>query len=181
MGVALAPVLLVTQPAALLLLSPFLIHLVLVAGLIDPWLYAGIALPVCLFQCVIGYLLGAHGAPHVKHWIGQLVAGSSTARSMLLWLDRAAPLVLLAIPGPIICAAAGASGVGTRVFYPWMVTAQIAWVGATLAFGLALTRQIAYAQEFAFRHLLPLTALTAGWVVTRYVYRRWRGAKVQRR
>ena len=173
LGLALAPVLLVTQPIALLLLSPLLLHLVLLAGLLDPRLYVALALPICLAQCAIGYELGVRGSARFKRWVEVRLTGGELAAAMLRWLHRSAPVALFLVPGPIMCAAAGITGVAARLFYATMIVAQVFWVAACLAFGVAVTEQIATLRDFVMQHVVPLTGVTMSLAIARHLYRRW--------
>jgi len=167
LGAAVSPLLVAHVPLALLALSPVLAHLVLVAGMSSAWSYWAVALPLCTAHCLLGYALGRVEGPRAVRWlVARGITTEGRVRRLLTPLRWSAPLLVLAIPGPVVCTLAGASSARARTFVPALTLAQILWVGLCRFFGEALLVWIAALRLEIARHALPLTlatALVAAW------------------
>jgi membrane protein DedA with SNARE-associated domain len=159
-GAALSPALLAHAPLALIATSPFLHHLVLTAPLVPPAAWLPVALGVSVAQCWLGWAFGrAHGPAAVDWLTGRGLIAPAKAARVVGAFERAAPLVLLAVPGPIVATLAGGAGLTARRFAGPMLVAQVVWVGLCFMLGDALTDAIAGVQAVAVEHALPLTVL----------------------
>jgi membrane protein DedA with SNARE-associated domain len=172
-GAALSPMLLAHAPLALLVVSPVLAHMVVVAALASPLAYGAVVLPVSIGHCLLGYALGrTHGTAAVRWLIERRVLTEGRAATLLSPIRKAAPLVVLAIPGPVVCTLAGASVSSPRVFVPAMVLSQILWASLCWAFGAALLDGIAALRAEVAHHALPLTLVTVAIVAFVRFWRR---------
>ena len=177
-GAAFAPALISRSPLALILLSPFLAHLVFAAGLLDPVSFFAGALTISIVQCLLGHRFGLIWGERAHAWIAARGLASDAAMARVLgWLATAAPWVLLAIPGPITCAMAGVARVDGARFYAPMLAAQLLWVAGCYLFGSALTAWIALAQAWVQEHVVVLTAIASGVVLARWAWVRWRRSR----
>lgn len=181
-GLALFPILLVEAPVVLVLLSPILAHLVLTGTLLAPWLYFTAALGASIVQSVVAYHFGQVLGARAQLWLeGRGAATHAATERISRWMEWSAPVVLIAMAGPPVCAIAGAARVRPRVFYPAMLVAQLAWVGACFVFGVAVTEQLARVRVFIAAHLIELSILALAWVGGGYLWKRWRRARVAER
>jgi hypothetical protein len=161
LGVALSPMLLAHAPLALLALSPIPANLVVVGALSAPAPYYAIAVPIPIVQCLIGYALGHLEGPRlIDFLVRRGVASEARLHRLLAPVRISAPLLVFALPGPIVCALAGASAASVRVFMPALVASQIVWAFLCRLFGEALLTWIAAARVEIARYALPLTLIT---------------------
>ncbi|PRQ03848.1 hypothetical protein ENSA5_12170 [Enhygromyxa salina] len=175
LGLALFPVLLVEAPVVLILLSPILGHLVLTGALLPAWQYFAAALGGSIIQSIVAYRFGVVLGERAQVWLEGRGAATHAATTRILgWMKRAAPVVLIAMAGTTVCALAGVSQVRARVFYPAMIVAQVAWVGACFWFGVAVTDQIEVVLSFVELHVLELTAVALALVGGSQLWKRWR-------
>jgi membrane protein YqaA with SNARE-associated domain len=173
-GLALLPVLLVQAPLVLLLLSPILAHLVLTGAILPPWTYFTAGLATSIVQSLIAYWFGLELGERAQIWLeGQGAATHAATTRVLGWMKKAAPLVLIAMAGPPVCALAGVARVRAAVFYPAMLVAQVVWVGACYWFGAAVTEQVELVRAFVGRHLVELTTIALVLVGGRQLWK-WR-------
>ncbi len=177
-GLALLPVLLVEAPALLLLLSPMLTHLVLAGPVLGPLVYFVAALASSIIQGAVAYEFGLALGDKARIWLeGRGAATHAATTRLLRWLERAAPLVLIAFAGPPVCALAGVSRLRAVVFYPVMIVAQVLWVGACYLFGAAVTEQLALVYAFVETHVVELSALALTWVGGGWLLKRRRARR----
>jgi len=177
-GLALLPVLLVEAPALLLVLSPMLAHLVLTGPVLGAWMYFAAALTGSILQGAIAYHFGLALGDKARIWLeGRGAATHAATTRILVWMERAAPLVLIAFAGPPVCALAGVARVRAIVFYPVMIVAQILWVGACFLFGAAVTEQIEIIHAFVEQHVVELSAVAIVWVGGGWLWKRHRRRK----
>jgi membrane protein DedA with SNARE-associated domain len=160
-GAALSPMFLAHAPLALLVLSPVIGHLVIVAALSEPIAYYSISLTISIIHCMLGFLLGRMQGPWVIQFLVRRgIATESRLQRLLAPLRVSAPLLVFAIPGPIVCALAGASAVSRRAFLPALVGSQVAWVILCRLSGQAMLGWIATMRAGIVRHAIPLTLAT---------------------
>jgi membrane protein DedA with SNARE-associated domain len=177
-GLALLPILLVEAPLLLLLLSPILTHLVLTGAILSPWIYFSVGIGTSIVQSLIAYWFGLRLGERAQLWLeGRGAATHALTTRVLGWMKKAAPVVLIAMAGPPVCALAGVSRVRAAVFYPAMLAAQLVWVGACYWFGAAVTEQVELVRAFVAMHLIELTALGLALVGGRQL---WKWQKRQR-
>ena len=172
-GAAFSPALLAHAPLLLLLLCPAIAYLVLVAALVSPAAYYAVALPMSALQCGLGYLLGRAQHEDALRWLvsrGLLRQGS--VDTLLPIVRRAAPLMLLLLPGPLVCLLAGVAGCRPRVFWPLMLLAQLAWVVACQRSGVALLGWLALRRAQLTPYALPLTLVTITLAAAIHLWRR---------
>jgi membrane protein DedA with SNARE-associated domain len=177
-GLALLPVLLVEAPAMLVLLSPILAHLVLTGPVLPAWIYFTIGIGSSIVQGALAYHFGLALGDKARIWLeGRGAATHAATTRILKWMERAAPLVLLAFAGPPICALAGVSRLRALVFYPVMILSQFLWVGACYLFGAAVTEQLELVHQFVETHVVELSAIAIAWVGGTWLWRRHRRRK----
>ncbi len=170
-GAAISPLLFAHFPMGLVLLSPFLIHLVAVAPLVDGALYFVIALVITTGQALIGYWFGHLMGGRALEWLLQRVPfPRSWADVGLDWVRRGSIVALLAVPGPVMGTIAGVAGVRRRIFHALVVPAQAIWVMAAYMIGEALLEWIEIARTFVIAHALPLTGVTVTIMALRLGY-----------
>lgn len=173
LGLALVPVLLVEAPVVLVVLSPILAHLVLTGAILSPLVYFSAAIGTSIVQSLIAYGFGLALGRRAQMWLeGQGAATHGATTRVLKWMKVAAPVVLIAMAGPPICALAGVARVRTAVFMVSMVVAQFLWVGLCFWFGAAVTEQIEQVRAFVGRHMIELTAAGLVLVGGRWLWRR---------
>lgn len=179
LGAALSPLLLAHAPWALLVVSPVVAHLVLVAGLVPLPAYYALALTIGTAQVVLGYALGrAHGPDALQRLVERGVFRQRTVDALLPLSRRAAPLLLVLLPGPLAATLAGAVGCRPRVFAPVMLASQVAWTVACQVSGAALWRGLAARAAPLGRYALPATLVTVTLALLIYQGRgRWRGRR----
>lgn len=178
LGLALLPVLLVEAPALLLVLSPMLANLVLAGPVLGPVLFFAAGLAGSILQGAIAYHFGLALGEKARIWLeGRGAATHAATTWILVWLERAAPLVLLAMAGPPVCALAGVARLRAIVFYPVMIVAQVLWVGACFLFGAAVTEQLELIYAFIEAHVLELSVLGIVWVGGGWLWKRHRRRK----
>ena len=160
-GAAISPLLLAHAPLALLVISPVIAHLVLVAALSDPSSYYAITVPVSIAQCALGFYLGRLQGPRIVEFLVRRgIATENKLQRLLAPLRVSAPLLIFVIPGPIVCALAGASAVSRRAFLPALVGSQILWAVLCRLFGRALLGGIAEMRLWLAQYALPATVVT---------------------
>lgn len=169
-GVAFSPWLLVNAPAALLVLSPYFAHLLVLSGVLSPVVFYGLGFVACAGHCAAGYGFGRLASARAQGW---LVNGGSSARLSGVvgrvsgWLRGASPLVLVCFPGPVTSGLAGLVGTAPRAFFPVMAGAQVAWLLGCGLLGARLAQQVGQVRAFVAAHVLELTGATLVVVLVR--------------
>lgn len=160
-GAAISPLFLAHAPLGLLVLSPVIAHLVVVAALSEPVPYFSIAVLVSIAHCGLGFFLGRLQGPRIVDFlVRKKIASEAKLQRLLSPLRVSAPLLVFLIPGPIVCALAGASTAPSRTFLPALIASQIVWVGLCRLLGQKLLGGIATMREGLIRHAIPLTVVT---------------------
>ncbi|MRG96110.1 hypothetical protein [Polyangium spumosum] len=174
LGAALSPVLFAHAPLALLALSPVPANLVLVAGVTGPAAYWAVALPLCAGQCLLAYLFGRSEGTRALRWlVARGVASEGRVERMMKPVRTSAPLLVLAVPGPIAATLAGAFAAPARVLVPAIVLAQSLWVGMCRFFGQALLGWIEALRAEVVEHVLPLTLITVAIAAVVHFRKKW--------
>jgi membrane protein DedA with SNARE-associated domain len=138
-GFAFMPPLLNFSPLALIILSPFLHHLILASTITPtlPFVCTGIA--ISIFQCSIGYEFGRRHGVRATEWCeAQGLVSKRKVDSLTGWLRMSATLILIIIPGPIVAMLAGVGELNRRLFFSVMIPTQIIWVLTCYFLGLEL-------------------------------------------
>lgn len=178
LGAAISPFLFAHAPVALILLSPFLVHLVVVGPLVGAEVFFPVALAVTTLQCIIGYLFGTTYGPRAQTWlIARTPVSEARAEIILSFVRRASAFAIFAIPGPILGVIAGVAGIRRRVFFFVVAPAQAIWVAAAFFVGEALLEWISIGREFVIEHAFALTGVTLGLVAVRWLVSRLVGPK----
>ena len=171
LGAALSPVLFAHLPVLLIVLSPFLIHLVAVAPLVDAAIYFPVAIAITSAQALIGFFFGALLGKQALHWLLERIPIPDTlAHRALVIVRRGSAVALFCVPGPVMGVIAGVAGVPTRLFAICVVPAQTIWISAAYFLGEALLEYIEIARGFVIEHALVLTALTIFIGAARWIY-----------
>jgi membrane protein DedA with SNARE-associated domain len=174
LGLVLLPVLLKFSPILLLILSPFLHHLVLTSNLVPPLFFLFVGIVVSLFQCAIGYEFGRRYGEMSFQWCKRHQLLSQKKINLVLdWINFSAPIVLFAIPGPLIAMVTGVSNLRRKLFYFFMIPSQILWVSICLILGNLLEHYLSIIKAFLFDHwpIVTITFITMKFLHRRYVIR----------
>ena len=176
-GLALLPLLLVHAPVALLVLSPFVSHLVLLGGLLPGSVYYPVGVAVSGLQCLIGQQFGRNARPRALAWLESRRRESRLTLG-IEWLSaglrRTAPWVLILVPGPLTSALAGVLGVTGARFHVPMWCAQVLWVVACGLLGTRFAPALESLRAEIGAWIWPLTAGSIALVIGR----QWRRASV---
>jgi len=133
------PLLLKIHPFLLLILSPFLHHLILCSTLISPALFLIGGSLIATAQCILGYYFGKiHGIKGIEWFIERLIISENKVMQIQKWIRFSAPLVLFVFPGPLAAMLAGASNLRSKTFFITMIPAQIMWISACYLLGKKL-------------------------------------------
>jgi membrane protein DedA with SNARE-associated domain len=160
-GAGISPLLLAHAPLALVAISPVIGHLVIAAALTEAIPYYSVAVSVTVIHCGLGFFLGHLQGPRiVEFMIRKGIASEKKLQRLLAPLRVSAPLLVFLLPGPIVCALAGASAVPRRTFLPALVASQVMWAVLCRLSGQALLGGIATLREGLVRHAIPLTVVT---------------------
>jgi membrane protein DedA with SNARE-associated domain len=160
-GAAISPLLLAHAPLVLLVLSPVIAHLVVVAAFSEAFWYYSVAVTIMIAHCLLGFFLGRMQGPLIVKFLARKgIASENKLQQLLTPLRVSAPLLVFVVPGPVVCALAGASAVPRRTFLPALVGAQVLWAVLCRLFGQALLGRIATMREGIVRHAIPLTVVT---------------------
>lgn len=175
-GAAISPLLLAHMPLALLVVSPVIAHLVLVAAFSEPIAYFSIAAPTMVAHGLLGFYLGRLQGPWIVEFLARKgIASEAKVQRLLAPMRVSAPLLVFLVPGPVVCALAGASNVPRKIFLPALVGAQLSWCFACRLFGQSVLGGIAAFRDGIVRHAIPLTVVTVLIVIglrLRRAYRR---------
>lgn len=168
LGAALSPLLFAHLPILLVVMSPFLIHLIAVAPLVSPLLYFPVAFFITTLQSLVGFFFGSILGRQALEWLlARLPFPESIAARLLELVRRASLFAIFAIPGPILGTIAGVAGVNRRLFFLLVGPAQLLWITAAYFIGEALLDYIAVARGFVSEHAPLLTAITVSAVSLR--------------
>ncbi len=166
----------------LILLSPFLIHLVAVAPLVDPTFYFPVAIVVTSVQALIGFYFGTLLGKRALHWLLERIPiPDELVHRVLVPVRRGSALALFCVPGPVMGVIAGVAAVPTRVFAICVVPAQAIWVTAAYFAGEALLDYIEVARTFVIDHAFLLTGITVSIGAARWIYELHRRRKRRRK
>lgn len=174
LGAAISPLLFAHLPVLLIVMSPFLIHLIAVAPLVGPAVYFPVALVITTAQALVGYYFGHILGSRALEWLLERVPFPPSFADRLLDLVRKASVVaIFAIPGPILGTIAGVAGVKRRTFHLLVAPAQAIWVTAAYLIGEALLEYIEILRGYVVEQAFVLTGVTVTLVGARLLYGRF--------
>lgn len=157
-GFAFLPVLLKTSPLLLIILSPFLPHLILSSTLISLPVFLFTGILISFLQCSIGFEFGRRHGPIGLDWCKKFnLISDSKIEKVRGWIRYNAPLVLFLIPGPVVAMVAGVSNLRSKLFYWVMAPAQILWILACYVLGSELEIYLNLVKIFIFDHWVLIT------------------------
>jgi membrane protein DedA with SNARE-associated domain len=160
LGVAFSPSLLTYSPLLLLALSPLPRHLILVAPLVPMAPFVLITVVRRMLSSGIGYGLGLSYGQGGLTWAYANYPRLGRYLKMLeRAFERAAPVVLLVWPGPLVSALAGVSRMQRRLFMPIAIAGQTAQAVLAYVIGEALVRWTAPLVSFLKDNVLEATLL----------------------
>ena len=162
-GVLISPFLIAHEPLLLVILSPMIANLSLVANLIPSFEYYLCALSVSLAHSCIGYFLGQSMGRRSMSWAIQRFPNQE--KKLLLFTKlakRSASLSILLVPGPFLSLVVGAVGMSFRKFLFMTCIAQTAWTFLCKNPGDTLEEYIVLIQNYIVHNSLWLTALFVG-------------------
>jgi membrane protein DedA with SNARE-associated domain len=141
-------------------LSPLPRHLILVAPLVPMTPFLIVTVTRRMLSSAVGYGLGLSYGQSGLRWaharyprVGRLL------RMLERLFTRAAPLVLFASPGPLVCALAGVARMPRWLFVPLAVAGQILRAVLEYMIGEAIVEWTAPIVAFLKEHVLEATAL----------------------
>ena len=158
LGRALAPLLLTKSPLLLVALSPITTHLALAATVtpMAPFIVVGVLRR--LLAPALAYYIGRAYGPE---GIGWMYRRYPRFGRFLRWIergfDRAAPLLLLLVPEPGLCALAGATGLRVWIALPMVLIGQIIRVALIYHVGDALSEWLMPFMDFLREHMWSAT------------------------
>lgn len=163
LGVAFLPALLKFSPVLLIILSPFLHHLILTSSLLTPLLFFTISIGISLVQCLLGYEFGLNSGTLSLEWcVNRGIISVSKKEFLLKWVRFSAPLALILIPGPLIAMVTGISQLKRRVFFFFMIPSQIVWISFCYFLGTELEVYLSQIKVFLIEHWIFLTLVFIG-------------------
>lgn len=179
-GAAISPLLFAHLPVLLIVMSPFLVHLVVVAPLVTPAIYFPITLVVTTAQALIGFYFGHTFGQRALTWLlDRVPISDSLVERGLVLVRKASIAAIFAVPGPVMGTVAGVAGVRKKTFAICVAPAQAIWITAAYFAGEALLDYIEIIRHFVIEHALALTGVTITIVLGRWLYtahrRRHRG------
>lgn len=166
-GFVLFPFILKTSPVLLIILSPFIHHLMLTSTLINAPLFLFLGIIVSFFQCSIGYEFGKkHGVVGVEWMEKHRILSQSQVGLITRLLRYSAPLILFLIPGPFVAMVAGVARVAPKLFYAVMIPSQILWIVACLFLGEELEVYLTIIKNFVIKNGI---AITCGLILIKFI------------
>jgi membrane protein DedA with SNARE-associated domain len=160
-GIAVAPALFAFAPLLLIVISPFVPNLVMAAPVVHPVAFFAIVFLIAIPHCWLAYAFGRAYGPLASRWIVQKTPTTEGGLEWMLGATRkSAPLVLMALPGPLSSTLAGVAEVPRRLYATVMVPTQIAWFLGSFYLGESLVDAIKTARGFAIDNVVWLTAAT---------------------
>lgn len=153
LGVALFPFLFKFSPIILIIISPFLHHLILTSTIVWAPLYFSLAILVSIFQCTIGYELGFEQGRAGYNWLKRNKIISEAKLNLIInWVKLSSIVVLFVVPGPITAMVVGVAQYPRKRFYLFMVISQLLWIFACLFLGIKLEFYLERIKLFIFSY-----------------------------
>lgn len=175
LGFVFLPALLKFSPLLLIILSPFLHHLVLASTQVSPLPFLVVGIGVSLFQCTVGYEFGRRFGDMSFEWCKKYdLISTSKINLVLKWLRISAPMVLFLFPGPLIAMVTGVSQLSPKIFFFLMIPSQILWISACLILGSLLEDYIVLIKAFLVEHWVVLTLV---FITLKVLHSWWKNKK----
>jgi hypothetical protein len=161
-GVAFSLYLVNHYPLLLIALSPLGRHLVLVAPIVDPVAFVGVALVRRMAFYLTAFYLGRALGPGGITWLEERAARFGR---FVRWIEalfsRASHLVVLTMTGPTVSALAGISGMRTAFFVPLATLGLVVRLLLVLGFAELLREPIERLLSVIDEYWIPGTAVLA--------------------
>jgi membrane protein DedA with SNARE-associated domain len=157
-GRALAPLLLTKSPLLIVAMSPITSHLVLAATVTPmvPFIVVGVLRR--MVAPALAYYIGRAYGPEGIAWIYRRYPRFGRfLRWIERWFDRAAPLLLLLVPEPGLCALAGATGLPVWIALLMVAIGQTIRVALIYRVGDALSEWLMPFMDFLREHMWTAT------------------------
>lgn len=165
-------------PLLLIALSPIGRHLILVAPIVNPWAFVGVAVTRRLLFYGASFGLGRSLGPAGVTWVETRYARAGRLiRWLEGWFARAARSVVFLFPGPTVSVLAGSSGMSPRVFAPLVTAGLVLRMLVVLGLAEWLREPILGLLAWIDRHWVPGTVL----LVTGILVYHWRRRRASRR
>lgn len=128
LGFFLSPLLLSQAPILLLLLSPMVFHLGLVANFLPPVEYYLVAITVPIFHSFSGYFLGRDLGAAAHNWCLKNYPTQKRKLGLLSrWVERSSVISILLFPGPFLSVLIGSFAMSWKKFFVLSIGSQILW------------------------------------------------------
>ncbi len=158
-------------PLLLIVLSPVIRHLVLVASSVSPAAFLSVAILRGLVSIVVGFQLGRAVGRSGLRWLDVRSPGFGRfVRWIERLFERSAPAAVLLLPGLLVAVLAGISGMRVATLLALAVVGLALRMLAILSFGLWLREPIQWLLQFFDRNWI---AITLG-IVAIVALNRWR-------
>ncbi len=145
-------------PLLLIVLSPVIRHLVLVAPTVHPAAFLGVALARGLVSCAVGFQLGRAVGEAGLRWLDVRSPGFGRfVRWVERLFERSAPVAVLLLPGLLVSVLAGISGMRFGVLLALASVGLALRLLAILGFALWFREPILWLLQFFDRNWLAIT------------------------
>ena len=145
-------------PLLLIVLSPVIRHLVLVAASVTPGAFLGVAITRGLLSCVVGFQLGRAVGDAGLSWLD---ARAPDAGRFVRWIERlferSAVAAILLLPGLLVSLLAGISGMRLRTLLPLVCAGLALRMLAILGLAYWFREQIEWLLQVFDRYWIPIT------------------------
>ena len=161
-------------PLLLIVLSPVVRHLVIVAPTVSPAAFLSVAIARGLVSCSVGYKLGGAVGSNGLRWLDVRSPG---AGRFVRWIERlferSAIAAVLLLPGLLVATLAGISGMRFGVLLSLACVGLTLRMLAILSFALWFREPILWLLQFFDRNWLSITLA----IVVIVVLNRWRRSR----
>lgn len=128
LGFFLSPVLLGQAPLVLLLLSPMVFHLGLVANFLPPFEYYVMAITVPILHSFSGYFLGRDLGATAYNWCLKNYPAQKRKLGLLSrWVEKSSVVSILLFPGPFLSVLIGSFEDNWKKFFLLSLGSQVIW------------------------------------------------------
>ncbi len=160
LGLAFMPALLTFSPALLIILSPFIHHLILTSTMLEAYVFILIGSVISIFQCLIGFEFGReHGVKGIEWTQKHKLISLKKVEFIMHWLRVSSTFILLLIPGPVIAMLAGVSKLERKPFLWVMIPSQFFWILSCYFLGMELDVYLAHGKELIKEYWMLLTPI----------------------
>src|ERR687897_2707514 len=165
-GDAIAPTLVDTHPAWLMVLNSRTRNLALVTNEVDPVTYYGIGLTRLLVSDPLFFLLGYWYGDAAVSWMERRTkTWGQMLRQFEQWFGKAAYPIIFIAPNSYVCLFAGAAGMPLRAFFAVNIAGTVARLYLIRLFGDAFEAPIDDFVGWIGDNRIPLLVLSVGLVV----------------